>query len=142
MIFAHSSDKSKCNLGELSDLPDSSKTPFENIAKVQANKTWTLGASSTGLNTASFFILDTKATEIMIEAEVTIDNETDIISIVIPTEKIMHIGKMYNARLGNQGFDCIYQVSTNGRSLYVKIDSFTHVSAAVSALSTNVYYKA
>ena len=142
MIFAHSSDKSKCNLGELSDLPDSSKTPFENIAKVQANKTWTLGASSTGLNTAWFFILDTKATEIMIEAEVTIDNATEMISIILPTEKIMHIGKMHYARLGTPGFYCIYQVTTNGRSLYVKVDSFTHVSATVNALSTNVYYKA
>ena len=141
MIFAHSSDKSKCNLGELSDLPDSSKTPFENIAKVQANKTWTLGASSTGLNRASFFILDTKATEIMIEAEVTIDNATEMISVILPTEKIMHIGKMHYARLGTPGFYCIYQVATNGRSLYVQVDSFTHVSTTVNSLVTSVYYK-
>lgn len=142
MIFAHSSDKSKCNLGELSDLPDSSKTPFENIAEVQANKTWKFVDSATGSNAMSYRISDYPSiTEVMLVCKYIEGSGERIVTVNIP-EVTLPLGGIVNLHVGNPTFYGNCRINSNGITKRINITEFFYSNADVTSyMSTMLYVK-
>lgn len=143
MIFAHSSDKSKCNLGELSDLPDSSKTPFENIAKVQANKTWQFIGRILGLNSVNINKNSWNVTEFMLVITyVDGHNVANVISCNVPAIALTTIIGGVSLHLGDSDFHGHVTESFDGNEFQFIFSDLTLNNVSVASLATvDIYIK-